>query len=59
MEEVLRKSQLRWLGHLHTMEDKLDNRLTCQVMKWVPKGGRKQEADPGKSVEDLELIKLS
>ena len=61
MEKWKRRNRLRCLGHVHGMTD---NRLARQVMRWVPKGGRRRRGRPRKNwratvEEDLKLMELS
>jgi len=46
IEEILRRNRLRWLGHVHRMEN---NRFARQVVKWVPKGGQRKRGRPTKN----------
>ena len=61
MEEVSRRNRLRWLGHVHRMEN---NRLPRQAMKWVPTGGRRKRGRPRKNwraiiEDDLNVMGMS
>jgi len=48
IEEIPRRTRLRWLGHVHRIEN---NRFARQAIKWAPKWGQKKEADPERTGE--------
>jgi hypothetical protein len=58
MEDILRKKRLRWLGHLHRMDN---NRIPKQALHWMPANGRKKRGRPRKNwkatvLEDLKVM---
>ena len=60
LEVILRRNRLRWLGHIHRMDD---NRLAKQVLNWIPKEGRKKRGRPRKNwratvTEDLKKMNM-
>ena len=61
IEDTLRKSRLRWFGHMHRMDT---NRLPKQVLHWTPREGKRRRGRPRKNwnstiVEDLRTIAMS
>jgi len=46
IEEIFRRNWLRWLGHVHRMEN---NRFSHQAMKWVPTEGQRKRGRPRKN----------
>ena len=61
IEDTLRKSRLRWFGHMHRTDT---NRLPKQVLHWTPREGKRRRGRPRKNwnstiVEDLRTIAMS
>ena len=46
IEDTLRKSRLRWFGHMHRMDT---NRLPKQVLHWTPREGKRRRGRPRKN----------
>src|ERR1700733_4076131 len=44
--EVIKKTRLRWLGHLHHMEE---DRIPKQAMDWAPNGWKRKRGRPRKN----------
>ena len=60
LEDILRKKRLRWLGHLHRMEN---GRIAKQALNWQPADGHRKRGRPRKNwrstvTEDLHDIGL-
>ena len=61
LEETLRKNRLRWFGHVCRLDD---SRLAKQVLKWVPKDGKRKRGRPRKNwrstvEDDLEILDMT
>jgi len=61
LEDTLRKSRLRWFGHVHRMDI---NRIPKQALRWTPKEGKRKPGRPRKNwnstvLEDLKTIRMS
>jgi len=48
LEEIIIKRTLRWLGHLHRMDE---NRITKQDLKWSPIYGNRKRGRPRKNLK--------
>jgi exonuclease III len=60
LEEMIAKRRLKWLGHVHRMDD---NRVTKQALKWSPTDGKRKRGRPRKNwkatvLEDLKKLNL-
>ena len=49
IEEVMKRTRLRWLGHLHRMDE---DRIPKQAMDWVPSGWKRKRGRPRKNWKD-------
>src|ERR1700733_5286816 len=49
IEDVIKKTRLRWLGHLHRMEE---DRIPKQAMDWTPNGWKRKKGRPRKNWKD-------
>ncbi len=61
LEEILRRNRLRWFGHVNRLDD---SRLVKQVLRWVPKGGKRRRGRPRKNwrstvEDDLEILDMT
>jgi hypothetical protein len=60
LEDILRKRRLRWLGHVHRMDN---DRIAKQAMNWSPADGKRKKGRPRKTwkvtvLEDLKIINM-
>jgi len=61
LEDIIRQRRLRWLGHLHRMNEQ---HISRQAMYWMPPIGKKKRGRPRKKRRDainsdLEVINVS
>ena len=61
LEDIIRQRRLRWLGHLHRMDEQ---HISRQAMHWMPPSGKKKRSRPRKKWRDainsdLEVIDVS
>ena len=58
---MLRRNRLRWLGHVHRMNN---NRLPKQALQWSPRKGKRRRGRPRKNwkttdTDDLRALEMS
>ena len=61
LKDVLRRTRLPWLGHVHRMDN---NRIPKQAPTWFPQNGKSKHGRPRKSwsdtlSEDLQNIQMA